>query len=180
MVSFYVPPQPHKPDVQVVVRWRNGHASHQEIAALRQLLPALRDRPISEVFREARGMPEWVLAICNPGDAQRLRDQAERAGLVAAVEPVVAPDLTIVTDDEVVAGLTGDGLSVADHFLMAGLVCSINPHGQLMGLSIDDEALALATTAYLRRAGVPEYASYQDFVAGYQPKARPDPAGEER
>ncbi|MBA4189497.1 MAG: hypothetical protein C0467_16030 [Planctomycetaceae bacterium] len=93
MVSFYVPRQPYKPDVQVVVRWRNGHASHQEIAALRQLLTELRDRPIAEVFHEARAMPEWVLAICNPGDAQRLRDRAERMGLVAVVEPVVVPHL---------------------------------------------------------------------------------------
>ena len=97
MVSFYHPPLPHKPDVQVVVRWRNGRASHQEIAALRQLLPELRDRPIAEVFRETRATSEWVVATCHPAYARRHREQAERAGLVA----LVAADITVASDDEV-------------------------------------------------------------------------------
>lgn len=168
MVSFYLPSLPDEPDVRVVVRWRDGHASHAEIAALRQLLPELRDRPAADVFREARASTEWALATCHPAHVPALRKQAERVGLIVIVEPVTPPALRTVPDGEVVAELVACGLAVADCFLMDGLVCSIDTHGELMGLSIDDEALAVATKAYLRRAGVREYGSYPEFVAAHQ------------
>ncbi len=151
--------------MRVVARWRDGIASTAEVAALRRLLPELRDRPVAAVFREARLSNEWVLATCHPADARRIREEAERVGLAAVVEPAPAPEFRAVSDGEVVAELTGNGYSVTDFFLVDGLVCSVNARGELMGLSIDDEALAAATKAYLRRAGVREYASYQEFVA---------------
>jgi hypothetical protein len=149
------------------------------VAALRQLLIEVRNRPIAEVFREARATAEWVIATCHPALAWRSVEQAERAGLVAVVEPVVAPDVTVVPDDEVVAALSIGGLAVADHVLIAGLVCCVNTRGELMAKSIDDEALARATTAYLRRIGAREYSSYQDYTGSNQPKSGHGSAGEE-
>ena len=88
IVSFWLPPLPHEPDVRVVARWRDGRASTAEVAALRRLLPELRDRPVVKVFRAARAATEWVLAICHPAHARPIREQAERAGLAVVVEPV--------------------------------------------------------------------------------------------
>lgn len=166
MVSFYLPPLLNEPNVRVVVRWRGARASNAEIAALRQLLPELRDRPAADVFREARSVGEWVLATCDPGYARRLCEQAERAGLVAVIESVPAPVLRAVSDDEVVAGLTAGGRPVGDYFLVGGLVCAVNGRDELMARLIDNESLSAATTAYLRRVGARECGSYQEFAAG--------------
>lgn len=172
MVSFLLPPMCLLAEVQVVVRWRNGHASHRELAALRELMPELRDRPASEVFREARQTTEWVVVTCYGGEAQRRRDDAERLGLVAVIEPVVKPDVVIVPDAEVLEGLSRGGLSVSDYFLVGGLVCHLNGRGELMTRIIDDGALSTATTAYLLRHGAGRYASRADFEARNGPLAR--------
>lgn len=88
MVSFYHPPLPDEPDIQVVTRWQNGRASCEELLALWRFLPEVRDRPASEVFRQARSSTGWVLAVCHPAEARRICELAERAGLVATVEPL--------------------------------------------------------------------------------------------
>lgn len=88
--------------------------------------------------------------------------------------PVILPDA------EVIAELTACGAAVADYFLIDGLVCSVNAHGELMGRSIDDEDLAMSTKAYLRRLGVPEYPSLKAYMEQRQakPGAAPDSLGE--
>jgi hypothetical protein len=170
MVSFCLPPRPDEPDVRVVVRWRTGCASYAEIVALRQLVPELRDRPAADVFREARDSTEWVLATCEPDEARRVREQAERAGLLVVVEPAPLPVRRVVPDDEAVAELTANGRAVSDFFLMGGLACSVTGD-ELTARCIDDGALSAATTAYLRRVGAREYGSYQEFVADHSPEA---------
>jgi hypothetical protein len=163
-----------------VVRWRTGVASCEEVAALRRLLPALRARPASDVFREARGVTEWVVATCEPYYARQIRGAAERAGLVAMVEPVPPPDLRTVDDDEVVAELAAGGRDLTDFFLLDGLVCSVNVRGELLGRRIDDEALAAAIKAYLRQVGAREYASYQEFLSSPRPEGPPGPSEDGR
>lgn len=163
--------------MQVIVRWRNGRASPQELAALRELIPALQDRPASDVFREARQTNEWVAVTCFWGEACRRRDEAERLGLVAVIEPVVKPDLVIVPDTEVLEGLSHGGLSVSDYFLVGGLVCYLNGRRELMGCLIEDETLSVATARYLLRHGVKQYATYADFAALNRVFARSDRLG---
>jgi hypothetical protein len=88
-------------------------------------------------------------------------------------KPVILPDA------EVVAELTACGAAMCDYFLIEGLVCSINVHGELMGCSIDDEDLAVSATAYLRRVGAREFGSFPEFQAwrsDAEPGAAADPA----
>ena len=87
-------------------------------------------------------------------------------------QPVILPD------SEVVAELTAGGIGVLDHFLIGGLICSVNARGELMGMSIDDPDLAVSAVAYLRRVGVPEYPSLQAYRerGPAEPGAAPDPA----
>lgn len=87
MVSFAFIPLPDEPDVQVVARWRDGRASLAEVVAVRRLLPAVRDWPVSQAFEQARASAGWVVAVCQPADAPRLVQQAAAVGLVAVVEP---------------------------------------------------------------------------------------------
>ena len=131
--------------------------------ALRQLLPEVRDRPVAEVFHEARSSPGWVLAVCPPDLTQRVRELAERTGLVAVIENLPA-DERAVPEDEVIAELTASGRAVADFILVGGLVCS-SVAGGLTAMIIDDSALARAAIVYLRKVGVREYASYDEFAA---------------
>lgn len=179
MTSFWTPPLPDLPHVRVVARWRDGRASNAEVAALRRFLPVLRDRPAAEVFREARASAEWVLATCHPAHATWIREQAERAGLVAAVVPGPPRHWRPVPEEQVIAELTAGGLAVADFVVVAGALCSLHPNGQLMAHIIEDGGLAAATRAFLRRVGVREYGSFQEFTAAHRPKpAGPvEPAG---
>ena len=81
-----------------------------------------------------------------------------------------------VPDSKVVPELTFGGQSVADFFLVDGLVCCVNARGELMGCAIDDPELAVAATAYLRRVGVPEYSSMQAYFE--RCRAQPSAAGD--
>jgi len=69
----------------------------------------------------------------------------------------------IVSDDEVIAGLTYDGSPLSEFFLIGGQVCHINARGDLMGVVIENAALAAATVAYLRRFGAREYPSFRAY-----------------
>jgi hypothetical protein len=155
--------------VRIVARWRGGCASVAEVAALRQLLPELRERPAADVFNESRATDHWVIATCRPAEARRVREQAERAGLVVEVESVPEERLRVVSDEDVVTGLTSGGMSVSDYILVWGMVCAVNARGELVGLSIDDDALAAATKAYLMRVGARSFANYEEFVQARPP-----------
>jgi hypothetical protein len=87
MTSFCLPPLPDEPEVQVVAKWRNGIASLAEVMAIRQLLPAVRNWPVSQAFEQARASSGWVLVVCHPARALRAVEEAERVGLTAVVEP---------------------------------------------------------------------------------------------
>lgn len=64
----------------------------------------------------------------------------------------------MLSDAEVLEELTFAGATIADYFFIGESFFCINPHGLLMGVAADDE-LSIAMAAYLRRKGVPEYAS---------------------
>jgi hypothetical protein len=89
MVSFCLPPLPDEPEVQVVAKWRDGIASLAEVMAIRRLLPAVRAWPATQAFEQARASSGWVLVVCQPAHTRRAIQEAERAGLVAVVEPFV-------------------------------------------------------------------------------------------
>ena len=69
-----------------------------------------------------------------------------------------------ISDEEVVAELTGAGPTIADYFLIGEMPCCVNNRGELLMVAADDE-LGLAMTAYLRRVGVPEYSSQEEYEA---------------
>ncbi len=92
LASIYVGPLPDEPDVQVVVRWRDGVASLCEVLAVRRLLKGVcRWQPVRAI-EHARSSSGWVLGVCHPAHARRLEERAKWAGLVAVVEPFVPPD----------------------------------------------------------------------------------------
>lgn len=64
----------------------------------------------------------------------------------------------MLSDAEVLEELTGSGGTIADYFFIGETFFCINSHGLLLGVAADDE-LCVAMDAYLRREGVPEYAS---------------------
>ena len=78
-----------------------------------------------------------------------------------------------VVDSEVISELTFSGHVVADFFLIAGLVCSHNACGGLMGRRCDDQDLATATVSYLRRIGVTEYPSIEAYLDRGNSEAAP-------
>ena len=59
-----------------------------------------------------------------------------------------------ITEDDVIESLTSDGISL-DQWVALGshLVGYVNEHGQLMAMIIEDDALAAAASAFLRRRG---------------------------
>lgn len=64
----------------------------------------------------------------------------------------------MLSDVEVLEELTGAGGTIADYFFIGESFFCIDARGQIMGVAADDE-LSIAMAAYLRREGVPEYAS---------------------
>jgi hypothetical protein len=64
----------------------------------------------------------------------------------------------MLSDAEVLEELTGAGGTIADYFFIGESFFCINSRGMLLGVAADDE-LCVAMAAYLRRKGVPEYAS---------------------
>jgi hypothetical protein len=87
LASVYVSPLPDEPDVQVVARWRHRVASLFEVLVVRRLLPAVSGWQPARVIERARSSSGWVLGVCHPAHAGRTVEAAERAGLVAVVEP---------------------------------------------------------------------------------------------
>jgi hypothetical protein len=69
-----------------------------------------------------------------------------------------------VSDDEVIAELTACGEAVSDYFLIGGGVFFVNRRGELMSSAIDDPELAAAVVGFLRRLGVREYSSYNQYL----------------
>jgi hypothetical protein len=67
----------------------------------------------------------------------------------------------MLSDAEVLEELTGAGATIADYFLLGESPYCINPTGELLGVAADDE-LGAAMLPYLRRVGVPEYASEEE------------------
>ena len=76
------PPDMPLPRVRLVARWRGGGPSPQELAALRSLLPAVRDWPLAELAQEARESAGWVLGVFPPDKAGPPQLAAEQARLV--------------------------------------------------------------------------------------------------
>jgi hypothetical protein len=113
---------------------------------------------VGEVVRRLRGSPCCGLHV---PDAQVAAVLAAHG--VAWAPPVGTP--RPVSEAEVVAGLTSGGLAVTDYFLLGGALCFVNPGGQLMAHIIEDDDLSAATKAYLRRAGAPEYGSFDEYRA---------------
>ncbi len=64
----------------------------------------------------------------------------------------------MLTDAEVLKELTIAGATIADYFFIGESCFCLNSRGQLCGIAADDE-LGDAMEAYLRREGVPAYAS---------------------
>ncbi|WP_439631736.1 hypothetical protein [Gemmata sp.] len=91
LASVYVTPLPDAPDVQVVARWRDGVASLFEVVVIRRLLVGVRDWQPARAIERAREVPGWILGVCHPARAERLREEAARAGLTAVVEPFTPP-----------------------------------------------------------------------------------------
>ncbi len=154
----------------------------QHVMALRRLT----DQPVS-ACRDALAQAGGDLAAV----VQRLRESAcgglyasdaEVAAVLASYGVTWAPperQARSVPDAEVVAELAFGGQAVADFFLLSGLVCHVNAGGELMCRAIDDPDLAVATTAYLRRAGVREFESLAEFQvwrSQAESGAAPDPA----
>ncbi|RYH29281.1 MAG: hypothetical protein EON54_22645 [Alcaligenaceae bacterium] len=68
-----------------------------------------------------------------------------------------------ITDDDVVESLASDGISLdAWVALDSHLVGYVNERGQLMAKIIEDDALAAAASAFLRRRGQVHIAPQQD------------------
>jgi hypothetical protein len=67
----------------------------------------------------------------------------------------------MLSDAEVLEELTGAGGTIADYFFIGESFFCINSHGQILGVAADDE-LCVAMAAYLRREGVPVYASEEE------------------
>jgi hypothetical protein len=68
------------------------------------------------------------------------------------------------SDIEVAAELTADGTGIAQYLLIDGAVCCTNSCGQLMMILIEDDEIAEATVAYLRRIGAREYPSFGSYA----------------
>ena len=84
--------EPHLPRVRLVVRWRGGDPSSRELAAIRKLLPHVRDRSLLDLAREARTSAGFVLAVVPPELAEDTREAAECLGLQIESQPgSVAP-----------------------------------------------------------------------------------------
>ncbi|MGF6350847.1 hypothetical protein [Variovorax sp. W2I14] len=68
-----------------------------------------------------------------------------------------------ITDDNLVESLMSDGVSL-DRWVALGshLVGYVDERGQLMAKIIEDDALAAAASAFLRRRGQVHIASQQD------------------
>ncbi len=113
---------------------------------------------VGEVVRRLRGSPCCWLQV---SDAELAAALAAHGVAWAPPERTPRP----VSEVEVVAGLTSSGLAVTDYFLLGGALCFVAPGGQLMAYIIEDDDLSAATKAYLRRAGTPEYGSFDEYRA---------------
>ncbi|WP_052558487.1 hypothetical protein [Gemmata sp. SH-PL17] len=79
---------------------------------MRRFLPDVRDRSIAEVLRETRAAPDWVLAMCDPIEARRVCELAQRAGLIAIVEDIPVDGLGPVFNEQLARHLNLTTLSV--------------------------------------------------------------------
>ena len=68
--------------VHVVIRWQEKKASLPEIAALRKLLPGLKESPSWHVLQQARDQENWELGLFDYAEAIDLRDQGRELGLI--------------------------------------------------------------------------------------------------
>lgn len=73
----------------------------------------------------------------------------------------------MISGAEVLEELTGAGATIADYFFIGESIYCVNRQGELGGLAADDE-LAEAMVSYLRRVGVPEYASEEEYRSRIQ------------
>ncbi|VTR93441.1 unnamed protein product [Gemmata massiliana] len=77
----------------------------------------------------------------------------------------------MLSDAEVLEELTGAGAIIADYFLIGESIYCVNRRGELGGLAADDE-LSEAMVVYLRRVGVPEYASEEEYRSQIQRRSK--------
>src|SRR5262245_6884299 len=86
-VLAVVDPAPPKPSVEdsvlvrVAVRWQAAEPSPRELLALKQFVPELRDRPVTDLARQAKGSSEWELGTHPLYFARGLREEAKKCGL---------------------------------------------------------------------------------------------------
>jgi hypothetical protein len=76
-----------------------------------------------------------------------------------------------VSDAEVIEELMAGGATIADYFLIGEMPCCVNNRGQLMMVAADEE-LTEAMVVYLRRVGVPEYASQEAYETQTKGRSR--------
>lgn len=94
---FLADPQPPTPSsadlvsVDVVIQWKSVRASAEEILALRQFVPQLRDRPMAEVYAAAtHETARWSLGRHARFIARGIQADAARFGLNVVIESVEA------------------------------------------------------------------------------------------
>ena len=68
-----------------------------------------------------------------------------------------------LSDAEVIEELTAGGPTIDDYFLIGEMPCCVNGRGELLMVAADEE-LTAAMVAYLRRVGVPEYRSQEEYA----------------
>jgi hypothetical protein len=74
-----------------------------------------------------------------------------------------------ISDNEIIAELTGDGAKLEDHFLIDTEICVVNRNGELMTLIIEDlpgensGERYLAILEFLQRRGAKSYRSHTEY-----------------
>lgn len=87
------PPEPSAADlasVDVVIEWKNVRASAEEILAVRQFVPELQNRPLTEVYAAVHETSRWPLGRHSRFVARGIQVDAARFGLNVVMEPVEA------------------------------------------------------------------------------------------
>jgi translation initiation factor IF-1 len=105
-----------------------------------------------------------------PGDRVAVEQRAAGSFVVLGHEQAVI-------DARCAAYLTSDGRSVADWFLVGGLICFRGRHGDTGELLSSDDRWYAQLRDYLRRAGAPEYGSHAEIARQAEPGAAADGGG---
>jgi len=74
--------------VEVIIQWKNGRASADEIIALRQFVPELRDRPMAKICAAVHAASEWPLGRHARFLARGIQADAAKVGLTVVIKAV--------------------------------------------------------------------------------------------